>query len=178
MKAHKIVENSERQHTCEYVRWWYWWPRMVADTNVFCKTCKACQWAKNPIHKPTGLLCPLPIPTKPWDSVGTNFIGPFPEPKGYNYLWVIICQMTSMVHLIPINMELTALDLSWIYMCKVVQLHGLPGLLVSDHNSKFTSWWWCKLHHIMEAKLLMSTLFHPQTNSQTKCANQSIGQIL
>jgi hypothetical protein len=32
----------------------------------------------------------LPILTKPWDSIGMDFIGPFPESKGFNYLWVII----------------------------------------------------------------------------------------
>jgi len=147
---------------------------MVADTNTFCKTCEACQQAKAPTHKPTGLLHLLHIPTKPWDSVRTNFTGPFPEAKGYNYLWVVICRMTSMVHLIPVHMKLTASDLSWIYMREVVRLHGLPGSLVSNRDSKFTSRWWCKLHCIMGAKLLMSTLFHPQT----ECANRSIGQIL
>jgi len=85
-QAHGIVGHFRGQRTCEYIKHWYWWPQMVADTNMFCRTCGACQRAKAPTHKPTGLLHSLPIPTKPWDSVGTNFIGPFPEAKGYNYL--------------------------------------------------------------------------------------------
>jgi len=177
-QAHEIVGHFGGQRTCKYIRHWYWWPRMAADTNMFCKICKACQQAKAPTHKPTGLLHPLPIPTKPWDSVGTNFIGPFPEAKGFNYLWVVICRMTSMVHLIPVHTKLTASDLSWIYMCEVVWLHGLPGSLVSNRDSKFTSRWWRELHRIMGAKLLMSTSFHPQTDVQTEHTNRSIGQIL
>ena len=58
-----------------------------------------------------------------------------------------------------------------------MQLHGLPNLIVSDHDSKFMSKWWCELHRILEVKLLMSTLFHPQMDGQTECANRNIGQI-
>jgi len=63
-------------------------------------------------------------------------------------------------------------------MCEVVWLHGLPGSLVSNRDSKFTSRWWRELHRIMGAKLLMSTSFHPQTDVQTERTNRSIGQIL
>jgi len=150
---------------------------MVAESDKFCKTCKACHQAKVPTHRPTGLLHPLPIPTKPWDSIGTDFIGPFPEANSFNYLWVVICQMTSMVHLIPVHTKLTASELSWKYMREIVRLHSLQSSIVSDQDSKFTSRWWRELHRIMGAKLLMSTSFHPQTDGQTEQANRNIGQI-
>jgi hypothetical protein len=66
--------------------------------------------------KPAGKLHMLPIPTKPWDSIGMDFIGPFPKAKGFNYLWAIICRMTSMIHLIPVHTTMKASDLSWIYL--------------------------------------------------------------
>jgi len=49
-----------------------------------------------------------------------DFIGPFPEVNGYNYLWVVICHMINMVHLIPVNTKTTASQLSWIYLKEVV----------------------------------------------------------
>ena len=82
-----------------------------------------------------------------------------------------------MVHLIPIHTKLTASELSWKYMREVVRLHGLQSSIVSNRDSKFTSRWWRELHCVMGAKLLMSTSFHPQTDSQTECVNCSIGQI-
>jgi hypothetical protein len=107
-----------------------------------------------------------------------DFIGPFPESNGLNYLWVVICRLTSMVHLIPINTSTTAKDLSWKYLREVVRLHGLASSIVSDRDSKFTSKWWRELHQLLGTKLLMSTSFHPQTDGQTERANRSIGQIL
>jgi hypothetical protein len=124
-----------------------------------------------------GKLHPLPIPTKPWDSIGMDFIGPFPESRGFNYLWVIICRMTSMVHLIPVHMKMKASELSWIYRREIVRLHGLPRSIISDRDPKFTSKWWKELHKILGTKLLMSTSFHPQTDGQTERANRNVGQI-
>jgi hypothetical protein len=106
-----------------------------------------------------------------------DFVGPFPKSKGYNYLWVIICRMTSMVHLIPVHMKMKASELSWIYRREIVHLHGLLSSIVSDRDSKFTSKWWRELHRILGTKLLMSTSFHPQTDGQTEGTNRSIGQI-
>jgi hypothetical protein len=150
---------------------------MGRDLQEFCKTCEACSHAKGSTQKPMGKLHPLPIPVKPWDSIGMDFIGPFPESKGSNYLWVIICRMTSMVHLIPVHTKNTATDLSWIYRREIVRLHGLPSSIVSDRDSKFTSRWWRELHRMLGTRLLMSTLFHPQTDRQTERANWNIGQI-
>jgi transposase InsO family protein len=107
-----------------------------------------------------------------------DFVGPFPKSKGYDYLWVIICQMTSMVHLVPVTTQVTAKELSWEYLKEIVRLHGLPSSIVSDRDSKFTSKWWRELHCLIGAKLLMSTSFHPQTDGQSERAIKNITQIL
>jgi len=177
-KAHEIVGHYGDQRTCEYVRRWYWWPQMSKTTATFCKTCEFCQRSKTTNQKPTGKLHQLPVPHKPWDSIGMDFVGPFPESKGYNYLWVVICRLTSMVHLIPTTTKVTAVELSWKYLREVVRLHGLLSSIVSDRDSKFTSRWWKELHRILGAKLIMSTSFHPQTDGQSERAIRNIAQIL
>jgi hypothetical protein len=176
-QAHATLGHFGDQRTAEYLRRWYWWPQITMDVREFCRTCESCQRAKGLNKQPVGKLHPLPVPTKPWDSIGMDFIGPFPESKGYNYLWVIICRMTSMVHLIPVHTKMKASELSWIYRREIVRLHGLPSSIVSDRDSKFTSKWWRELHRILGTKLLMSTSFHPQTDGQTERANRSVGQI-
>ena len=59
-----------------------------------------------------------------------------------------------------------------------MRLHRVPKSIVSDHDTKFTSTFWGELHRLMGTKLLMSTVFHPQTDGGTEWANHSIGQIL
>jgi hypothetical protein len=90
-QAHTTLGHFSNQRTAEYLWRWYWWPQLLWDVRHFCKICELCQRSKGSTKKPTGKLHPLPIPTKPWDSIGMDFVGPFPESKGYNYLWVILC---------------------------------------------------------------------------------------
>jgi hypothetical protein len=176
--AHELLGHFGDQRTCEYIRRWYWWPTMVKDSRTFCQTCVSCQRAKTPNQKPAGKLHTLPIPTRPWSSIGMDFIGPFPEVNGVNYLWVIVCRLSSTVHLIPVHTSITAKELSWKYLREIVRLHGLPESIVSDRDPKFTSKWWRELHRLIGTKLLMSTSFHPQMDGQTERMNRSIGQIL
>jgi hypothetical protein len=151
---------------------------MSKSATTFCKTCEACQQAKGSSQRPAGKLHPLPIPMKPWDSIVMDFVGPFPESRGFNYLWVIICRMTSMVHLVPVTINVTATELSWKHLREIVRLHGLPSSIVSDRDSKFTSRWWKELQQILGTRLLMSTSFHPQTDGQSEQAIRNVTQIL
>jgi len=109
--------------------------------------------------------------------IGMDFIGPFTEVNGYNYLWVVICRMTSMVHLVPVNTKTTASQLSAIYVQEIVRLHELPSSIVCDRDPKLMLKWWHELHRIMGTKLLMSTSFHLQIDGATERANRFIGQI-
>jgi hypothetical protein len=69
---------------------------MNKDTREFFRTHELSQHTKGSNTKLFGKLHPLPVPIKPWDSIGMDFIRPFPKSKGFNYLWVIICRMNSM----------------------------------------------------------------------------------
>ena len=151
---------------------------MAADIEAFCRLCQKCQTNKSDTLKPQGFLHSLTIPDKPWQSVGMDFMGPLPQSLDNDYLLVIIDQLTSQVHLVPTTMQVTTKEVAWLFLKEVVRLHGVPGFIVSDRDTKFTSMFWRELHRLMGTKLLMSTAFHPQTDGATERANHSIGQIL
>ena len=71
-----------------------------------------------------------------------------------------------------------ASTLVWYYIRNIVRLHRMPDSIVSDRDSKFMSKFWHELHRALGTKLLMSTLFHPQTDGHSERAIHSIGQIL
>ena len=75
-------------------------------------------------------------------------------------------------------MTVTTRGITWLILKEVVRLHGIPESIVSDRDTKFTSIFWEELHRLMGSKLLMSTVFHPQTDGATEQANRSIAQIL
>ena len=176
--AHEALGHLGSQKTSDYARRWFWWPRMGSDIEKYCTTCVPCQMSKSSNRATPGLLHSLPIPTRPWSSIGMDFVGPFPLDSGYDYLWVVLCRLTSLVHLIPISIKTTTAELAWIYLREVVRLHGMPDTIVSDRDAKFTARFWRELHRVTGTKLLMSTSWHPQTDGQSERAIRSVGQIL
>ena len=175
--AHTILGHLGSTKTAEYTRRWYWWPRMGHEIEKFVSSCGTCQMTKGSNQRPAGLLHTMPIPTRPWSSIGMDFVGPFPLAKGYDYLWVIVCRLTSMTHLVPVTTKTRASELAGDYLREIVRLHGIPESIVSDRDTKFTSTFWCELHRLCGVKLLMSTSFHPETDGTTECTIKNIAQI-
>ena len=105
-------------------------------------------------------------------------MGPLPKSNNFDYLLVVIDQLTSQVHLVPTTMTITARGVAWLILKEVVRLHGIPEFIVSDWDTKFTSIFWKDLHRLVGSKLLMSTVFHPQMDGATEWANRLIPQIL
>ena len=77
---------------------------MATNIEAFCRSCGKCQTNKTDTHKPQGFLHSLPIPDKPWQSVGMDFMGLWPQSQGNDYLLVIIDQLMLQVHLVPTMM--------------------------------------------------------------------------
>src|SRR3984893_9435237 len=177
-QVHEAVGHLGPQKTLEYACRWFWWPRMGRDIEKFCLSCSNCQRSKTSNKLRPCLLHNLPILMRPWQSIGMDFVGPFPESHGHDYMWVIICRLTNQMHLTPISVRTKTTELAWFYVRDIVRLHGMPESIVSDHDSKFTSRLWRELHQIMGTKLLMSTSFHPQTDGHLERVIHSIGQIL
>jgi hypothetical protein len=131
-QAHRIVGHKAARKTRDYISRWFWWPTLAKDVEAFCKSCGICQTTKTSTSKPKGLLHSLPIPEATWQSISMDFVGPFPECMGYDYLFVVICHLTSLVHLIPMATTAKAMEVAWLFLKDIVRLHGLPESIVSD----------------------------------------------
>src|SRR6266571_6237111 len=165
---HEILGHLGSKKTVEILCRYFWWKLMRKDTHKFCRSCGTCQTMKKSTRRNPGLLHPLLTLDTPWSSIAMDFTGPFPMSLGYDYLWVIICRLTSNVHLIPIKTTMNALELAFIFLHKVIRLHGLPHSIVSDRDSKFMSKFWHKLHQILGVQLKFTTAFHLQGDGQVE----------
>ena len=103
--AHQIIGHYGQWKTSNYIRRAYWWPQMATNIETFCRSCRKCQTNKGNTQKPQGFLHSLPIPDKPWQSVGMDFMGPLPRSQDNDYLLVIIDRLTSQVHLVQQRCE-------------------------------------------------------------------------
>ena len=70
--------------------------------------CSICVTSKDANSKLTGLVHSLPISDRPWQSIGLDFMGPLLISNDFDYLLVMMDQLTSQVHLVPTTMMVTA----------------------------------------------------------------------
>ena len=158
----------------------YYWVSMIKDIKLYIKTCVICQTTKTTTQKPKGLLQPLPIPDRKGHTVTMDFIVALPTSSdGYDGIYVIVDKLMKLVTLEPIHTTATAPEIANIYFRRMVSKgFGVPKVIVSDRDSKFTSDFWKSLWLLLGTKLAMSTSFHPQTDGQTENANKLIEAML
>jgi len=60
----------------------------------------------------------------------------------------------------------------------VFRLHGIPKIIISDRDVKFTGNFWKSLFKGLNTKLNFSTAYHPQTDGQTERVNQVLEDML
>lgn len=181
-EAHSLLAHLGPGKTVDYLRDNVWWKDMVQDTKSFCDSCVTCKRSKPSNQKPYGLLRPLKIPSRPWEAIGIDFVGPLPESSNrdgvFNSLTVVIDLLTAMVHLIPGRTTYRAREIAELVFEEVYKLHGLPEIIVSDRDVLFTSTFWLELNKLMGTKLHMSSSYHPQSDGSTERANRTITQML
>ncbi len=87
----------------------YWWPGCRESVQTYVRSCEACQRNKPLNVKKAGLHQPMPIPGRPWASVGIDFITHLPMTRnGHNAIFVAVDRCTKMVHLMPTTDKVTA----------------------------------------------------------------------
>ena len=69
--------------------------------------------------------------------------------------------VTKMMILQPTYSTMTTVDITRLFVDSVVRAHGLPRVIVSDKDTKFTNRFWKEVHKVMGTTLAMFLGFHP-----------------
>ena len=157
----------------------YWWPTMRRDVRAYIGSCPCCQVNKGRNRRSAGLLQPLPIPERQWESTSMDFITHLPTTAdGNDAIMTVVDRLTKMVHVVPTRTTATAPDVAALYFNTITRLHGLQKSIISDRDPKFTSKFWEALAKLWDTRLNRSTAFHPQTDGQTERANRVLQEVL
>jgi hypothetical protein len=158
---------------------YFWWARIRYEVQEYVKSCHACQSNKASNQAPAGLLHPLPIPTRNWEQVSVDFVGPLPPTSQANdFIMVVVDRLSKMTHFIPCKKTVTAPQVARLFWREIVRHHGVPSAILSDRDPRFTSNFWQALWKLLGTALPMSTAFHPQTDGQTERMNRLMEEIL
>ncbi|GKF32076.1 putative reverse transcriptase domain-containing protein, partial [Tanacetum coccineum] len=98
--------------------------------------------------------------------------------SGHDAIWVIVDRLTKSAHFLPMREEYKMDKLARLYLNEIVARHGVPILIIYDHDSRFTSRFWQSMQEALGTRLDMSTAYHPQTDSQSECTIQNLEVML
>ncbi|SCZ91572.1 BZ3500_MvSof-1268-A1-R1_Chr1-2g01497 [Microbotryum saponariae] len=154
------------------------WPGMHAFVNDYVRSCDSCQRNKPSHHRKHGPLHSLPVPTKPWSSLSMDHIVDLPPSSGFDSVLVVVDRLTKEAHFIPARKSDTSKTLASQFKTHIFQLHGLPGDIVSDRGTTFTSSWWTEFLKMLDIRPNLSTAFHPESDGQTERTNQILKHYL
>ncbi|MCO5601862.1 hypothetical protein L7F22_055987 [Adiantum nelumboides] len=158
--------------TMKGVERYFYWPRLKKDVEEFVRNCLVCQKVKFDRHKAQGLLQPLPIPTRPWESIAMDFIFDLSRTQsGHDGIWTIIDRFSKQAHFIPMKKTVKSDHLARLFVAQIFRLHGMPETIVSDRDPRFTSLFWKAIWKNIDTRLQFSSSFHPQTDEQSEIAN-------
>ncbi|MBW0528573.1 hypothetical protein O181_068288 [Austropuccinia psidii MF-1] len=136
------------------------WPKWEQELSEYITTCESCQKADRKHGKGYGLLQHIEEPKNSWETINMDlFTGIFQGGKSnFNSCLVIVDRDRRSNNIIA--------------TC------GVPKIIISDRDPKFTSALWTNLYEILGTKLAFSKPYHPQTDCLAEWIIQTMEEII
>lgn len=169
-------EGSEK--TLHHVRAAFYNPHARRMVREFVRSCTMCQKNKTEHLHPAGLLQPLSVPSQVWSDISMDFIEGFLKVGGKSVILTVVDRFSKYAHFIPLSHPYSASTIAKAFFDSIMKLHGVPCSIVSDRDPIFTSIFWKELCNQAGVKLMLSSMFHPQTDGQSEVVNRTIAMYL
>ncbi|MBW0582474.1 hypothetical protein O181_122189 [Austropuccinia psidii MF-1] len=98
--------------------------------------------------------------------------------ENFNAFPVIIDRFIKSVRCLQYHKEDTEMDTALLFWNNIISTCGVPKIIISERDSKFTSEFWMNLYDMLGTKLELSTAYHPQTDGLAERMIQTMGDIL
>ena len=167
-----------RDKTLALARRTVWWPSLCADIDAFIRSCPTCQRVKAEHGPPAGLLMPLPVPSRRGGAISLDFVELPKARSGHDFLQVHVDLLTGRLWLVPTFKTATAADAADNFISSVFRDVGLPDVIVSDRDTRFTSGFWTSLHAALGSLLVFGSPHHHNTTAKVERLNGVVEDVL
>ncbi|MBW0498063.1 hypothetical protein O181_037778 [Austropuccinia psidii MF-1] len=119
-------------------------------------------------------------PTHPWESINMDrATGLVPGGKeSFNACLIIVDRFSKIMRCQPCQKEDTAMDTALLFWNNIISTCGVPEIIISDRDPKFTSEFWTNLYDMLVTKLFLSTAYHRKTDGLAERMIQTMEDIL
>ncbi|MBW0466247.1 hypothetical protein O181_005962 [Austropuccinia psidii MF-1] len=157
-----------------------WWPKWEQELSEYINTFERCQKANREHRKKYGPLHDIEEPKHPRETIKMDWVtGLVPGGKeNFNAFLVIFDRYSQCVRCLPCQKKDTAMDTTLLFWDNIISTCGLPKIIISNRDPKFTSEFWTNLYNILGTKLAFYTAYHPQTDGLAERMIQTMEDII
>jgi hypothetical protein len=112
-----------------------------------------------------------------FDVEGIDFMGPFPNSEGYEYILVAVNYVSKWVEALPCQ-AVNAMHSKRIFHEVIFPRYGVPRIVITDGGSHFIDQTFQKTLMEVGVDHWIATPYHPQTSGQAATLNKQIKNIL
>ncbi|MBW0551149.1 hypothetical protein O181_090864 [Austropuccinia psidii MF-1] len=130
--------------------------------------------------KKFGLLQNMEEPKHPLETINMDWVtGLLPGGKeNFKSSLIIVDRFRKRMRCLPCHKEDTAMATALLFWNNIISMCGVPKIIISERDPKFTSEFWTNLYDMLGTKLAFSTAYHPQTDVLTERMIQTMEDIL
>ena len=152
----------------------FWWPAMETEVREYVEACSVCARNKTSSKARSGLLQPLPIPSRPWADISLDFVTGLPVSQGNTTVLTVVDRFSKMARFVALPKLPSAKETAEVMMSQVFRVHGFPKDIVSDRGPQFVSKFWREFCRLIGATASLTSGYHPEANGQTERLNQQL----
>ncbi|MBW0464727.1 hypothetical protein O181_004442 [Austropuccinia psidii MF-1] len=135
-----------------------WWPKWEQELSEYINTCEIFQKANRKHGKKYRLLQHIEEPKHPWETINMDWVtGLVPGGReNFNSCPIILDRFSK----------------------SIISTFGVPKIIISDRDPKFTSEFWTNLYEVLGTKLAFFTAYHPQIDGLPEIMIQNMEYII
>ena len=150
----------------------YFWPNLPTDVKDYIRSCHQCQITKPNLRPKQPHLGKSETPSRPWEMISWDLIGPLPITKNYNKYVLTGFDLFSK-RTYGINLQTKESDVIEAAVRNTLLQHPImPKTILTDNGTEFSKI--NSLCHQYNMIHKMSVPYHPQANGGVERANQTL----
>ena len=155
----------------------FYWIEVREDVNLWCNKCEVCAATTTPsktVRAPLGKMST----GAPWDRLGIDILGPFPESnRGNNYILVVTDHFSKWVEIFALP-DQTAVTCAEVLLNEVIARYGCPYEILSDQGRNFESKVFSELCAMLEVRKKRTSPANPRCNGQVERFNRTLVRMI
>ncbi len=152
---------------------------MASAVHDYVVSCDSCQRNKVEQRRTAGLLRPPPVPEEPGYAINMDFVFGLPRTRrGHTGYLSMTCRLSNWLQIGLCAEEISAEGAARLVFDRWVTHYGLPAIILSDRDPRFTGRFWRELWRLLDTQLHMSTGGHPQTDGKAENRQRTANTML